>query len=138
MRAGAGKAEIIAKGELATAATAPFNPALGLVVSVVDSLSLDQTFHFTAADCEELRSGRVTCKTADGRSTARFDPLKAKPGRFRFSFRFKSLTLTEPFAPALVVRMTTDPAEAGTGVDRLGSLDTCRVTTKAMLCVAKK
>jgi hypothetical protein len=82
-------------------------------------------------------SGRVTCKTADGQSTAASIRWKAKPGRFRFSFRFKSLTLTAPFAPALVVRVTTDPAEAVTGIDRLGILDTCRVTTKAMLCVAK-
>ena len=84
-----------------------------------------------------FKSGRVTCKAPDGRSTARFEPLKAKPGRVRFSVRFQSLTLAEPFAPPLTVRLTTDPGQAVAGIDRVGSFDTCRVTPKSILCVAK-
>jgi len=133
-----GTGEIIAKGEVEVAPDAPFNPALGIDVQIADGLTLDQTFIFTAADCRTLKSGRITCQTPDGRSIARFQPLKAKPGRVRVAPQFKSLTLTEPFAPPLTVRITTDPGEALTGVDRVGSIDTCRVTTKAMLCVTKR
>ena len=138
VRAGANqKAEIQLKAELVVAPGTVFTPASGFEVQLVDALSLNATFGFSAADCSTLKSGRVTCKTPDGRRTARFDPLKAKPGRVRASFRFQSLTLTEPFGPPLVVRLTSDPATAGLGVDRVGSIDTCRVTAKAMLCVAK-
>ncbi len=133
-----GAGEIIAKGELVVGPDAPFDPAQGLEVQIMDTVMLDETFDFVAADCRMLKSGRVTCASADGRSTARFDPLKAKPGHVRFSLRFKSLTLTEPFAPALLVRITTDPGHAVTGIDRVGTLDTCRVTAKALLCVAKQ
>lgn len=131
------KGEILVKGEVTVAPLSGFQPALGFEVQIVDALALDRTFAFTAADCSSLQSGRITCKSADGRWTARFDPLRAKPGQVRFALRFQSLTLTEPFAPALLVRLTSDPATAVLGVDRIGSIDTCRVTTKAMLCVTK-
>lgn len=134
----AGKGEILAKGELTVAPDAPFDPVLGVEVQVVDTLSLDRTIAFAPGDCAALRSGRVICKTPDGRSTARFTPLKAKPGQVRFDLRFQGETLTEPFAPALLLRITTDPANAPLGIDRVGSLDTCRVTTKSLLCVAAR
>lgn len=137
VRAGkSGKGEILAKGELTVAPDAPFDPLLGVEIQVVDTLSLDRTIVFAPGDCTTLRSGRVNCKTADGRSTARFAPLKAKPGQVRFDLRFQGQTLTEPFAPALLLRITTEPASAPLGIDRVGSIDTCRVTTKSLLCVA--
>ncbi len=138
VRAGANqKGEIQVKGEiLVTPGT--FTPALGFEMQVADSLMLDQTFVFTAADCTTFKNGRVSCKSSDGRRTARFDPLRAKPGRVRVSIRLQSLTLTEPFAPAFVARITSDPPVAVLGIDRIGSIDTCRVTAKAMLCVAKR
>jgi hypothetical protein len=139
VRAGANqKAEIQVKAEVAVAPGTSFVPAAGFEVQVVDALTLDVTVAFSAADCTTLKSGVVTCKTPDGRKTARFQPLKAKPGRVRVALRFQSLTLTEPFAPALVVRLTSDPGVAVLGVDRVGSIDTCRVTAKGMLCVAKR
>jgi len=131
------KGEILAKGEIALAPDAPFDPLLGVEVQVVDTLALDRQFTFAPAQCSALRSGRIICKAEDGQATARFDPLRAKPGRMRFDLRFERLTLTEPFAPALLVRITTDPASAPVGVDRVGSLASCRVTIKALLCVAK-
>lgn len=133
----AGKDEILAKGELTVAPEAPFDPLLGSEIQVMDTLALDRSFVFAPADCYALRSGRSVCKSADGRATARFDPLKARPGQVRFNVRFKGLTLTEPFAPALLLRITTDPPSAPLGVDRVGSLSSCRVTKKALLCVAK-
>lgn len=133
----AGKGEIIAKGEMLLAPDTTFDPSQGLEVGVLDTLALDETFVFVAGDCQSLRSGRITCKSLDGTWTARFDPLRAKPGRLRFALRFRLLTLTEPFAPALLVRITTDPGDAVLGIDRVGSLSSCRVTTKALLCVAK-
>ncbi len=132
-----GKGEIIVKGEIAVAPGDLFDPATGVEIQVVDSLTLDRTFAFVAGDCRTLKSGRITCKSPDGAWTARFDPLKAKPGRVRFDLRFKGLSITEPFAPPLLVRLTTDPAAAGTGTDRVGTIDDCRVTTKAMLCVVR-
>lgn len=138
VRAGkAGKGEILAKGELTVGPDLPFDPLLGVEIQVLDTLSLDRTVVFAAGDCHALRSGRVTCKTADGHATARFDPLKAKPGLVRFDLRLQGQTLTEPFAPALLIRITSDPPNAPLGIDRVGSVDTCRVTTKALLCVAK-
>jgi hypothetical protein len=131
------KGEIIAKGEIVLEPGAAFDPTLGVEVQVVDTLALDRSFVFAPGACHALKSGRITCKTPDGRWTARFDPLKAKPGHVRFALRFQGLTLTEPFAPALLVRITTDPGDAVLGIDRVGSLSTCRVTTKALLCVAK-
>ena len=106
-------------------------------IQVVDALTLDRTFTFLASDCRTLRSGRTICKTPDGAWTARFDPLKAKPGRFRFDLRFKKLSITEPFGPPLLVRITTDPPSAASGIDRVGTIDACRVTPKAMLCVVR-
>ncbi len=132
-----GTGDILAKGELETGADAPFDPALGLEVEILDTLTLDRTMTFAATDCRTLKSGRVTCRTSDGRAAARFEPLRAKPGRVRFDLKFRALALTEPFAPALLVRLTTDPASAVAGIDRVGSLDTCRVTTRALLCLAK-
>jgi len=137
VRGGAGKGEIIAKGEVVVEPGTFFQPALGVEIQVADGLTLDRTFAFLASDCRTLKSGRVTCKTPDGAWTARFDPLKAKPGRVRFDLRFKSLTVTEPFGPPLLVRITTDPPSAGAGVDRVGTIDDCRVTSKAMLCVVR-
>lgn len=132
------RGEILIKGEVAVAPDTSFAPALGLEVQAIDALGLDRTFAFVAADCRTLKSGRTTCKTLDGRWTGRFEPLKAKPGRIRFALRFKALTLTEPFAAPLVVRLTTDPASAGIGIDRVGLIDACRVTAKAMLCVVRR
>lgn len=132
-----GKGEIIVKGELAVATGDFFDPAAGVEIQVMDSLTLDRTFAFVAGDCRTLKSGRITCKSPDGAWTARFDPLKAKPGRVRFDLRFKGISITEPFAPPLLVRMTTDPPAAGAGTDRVGTIDDCRVTTKAMLCVVR-
>ncbi len=137
VRGGDGKGEIIVKGEVIVEPGTFFQPALGAEVQIVDGLALDRTFAFLASDCRTLKSGRVTCKTPDGAWTARFDPLKAKPGRVRFDLRFKNLTVTEPFGPPLLVRITTDPASAGVGIDRVGTIDACRVTTKAMLCVVR-
>jgi hypothetical protein len=115
-----GKGEILAKGDLAVAADAPFDPLLGVEIAVTDTLALDRVFVFAPAEC------------------ARFTPVKAKPGLVRFDLRFQKLTLTEPFAPALLVRITTDPPSAPLGVDRVGTLSSCRVTTKALICVAAK
>lgn len=138
VRSGKGaKGEILVKGELALPTLPTFHPELGLEVQVVDTLTLDQTFVFVAADCISLKSGRITCKAADGHRTARFDPLAAKPGRLRFALRFQGLAITEPFAPAFLVRLTSGPATDVLGIDRVGSLDTCRVTAKALLCVAQ-
>jgi hypothetical protein len=117
---------------------APFDPLLGVDIQVIDTLALDRGFSFAPADCSALRSGRTVCKAADGQAVARFDPLKAKPGRIRFDLRFRNLTVTEPFAPALLVRITTDPATPGPGVDRVGSLSSCRVTKKSLLCIAER
>ncbi|MEO6028779.1 MAG: hypothetical protein ABIR79_18090 [Candidatus Binatia bacterium] len=137
VRAGANqKGEIQVKGEIPVT-PGTFTPALGFEVQVVDSLMLDQTIVFTAADCTSFKNGRVSCKSPDGRRTARFNPLRAKPGQVRVAIRIQSLTLTEPFAPPLVTRITSDPAVAGLGIDRIGSIDTCRVTAKAMICVLK-
>ena len=133
-----GKGEIIVKGEVAVSEGAFFAPASGTEIQVIDSLTLDRTFTFVAGDCRSLKSGRITCKTPDGEWTARFDPLKAKPGRVRFDLRFKGLTITEPFGPPLLLRLTTDPPAAGTGIDRVGAIDECRVTTKALLCVVRR
>jgi hypothetical protein len=133
-----GKGEIIAKGEIVLAPGTVLDPTLGVEVQVVDTVMLDRTFVFTPADCSTLRSGRTTCKTADGKWTARFEPLKAKPGHVRFSLRFQNLTITEPFAPALLLRITTDPGDGVVGIDRVGSLDACRVTPKSLICVAPR
>ncbi len=130
--------EILAKGEVELGPEAPFDPLLGLDIQLVDTLHLDRRFTFAATECSALRSGRIVCKAPGGRATARFQPLRAKPGRIRFDLRFQGLTLTEPFAPALLVRITTDPASAPAGVDRVGSLSSCRVTAKALLCVAPR
>jgi hypothetical protein len=132
-----GKGEIIVKGEVVLDEGESFDPAAGIEIQVIDSLTLDRTFAFVAGDCRTLKSGRITCKTPDGAWTARFDPLKAKPGHVRFDLRFKGLTVTEPFGPPLLVRLTTDPPVAGAGIDRVGTIDDCRVTTKAMLCVVR-
>ena len=131
------KGEIIAKGEVVVTPDAPFNPILGFQVEIRDTLLLEQSFSFTPAECTMLKNGRVVCKSADGRRTARFDPLKAKPGHVRVSVRIQGLDLSGPFAPGLLVRLTSDPATPGIGIDRVGLIDTCRVTTKAILCVAK-
>jgi hypothetical protein len=137
VRSGANqKGEILVRGEIPVASTTTFQPALGFEVQILDTLTLDETFQFTAAECRTFQSGRVTCKSPDARRTANFYPLKAKPGQVRFALRFQSLSLTEPFAPALLVRLTT-PAAAVLGIDRIGIIETCRVTTKALLCVAK-
>jgi len=132
-----GKGEVIVKGEVVLDEGESFDPASGVEVQVVDSLTLDRTFAFVAGDCRTLKSGRITCKTPDGAWTARFDPLKAKPGHVRFDLRFKGLTVTEPFGPPLLLRLTTSPPAAGTGIDRVGTIEDCRVTTKAMLCVVR-
>ena len=102
-----------------------------------DDDALDASFVFTAGDCRTLQSGRIICKSPDRTWTGRFNLLHAKPGRLRFNLRFRSLMLTEPFAPALLVRITTDPGSAVLGIDHVGSLAACRVTAKALLCVAK-
>jgi hypothetical protein len=132
------KGEILIKGELVLAPSESFDPRFGFEVHVTDALALDETFPFTGGECQTLKSGRVTCKTIDAHMSAQFEPLKAKPGRVRVSLRFTNLGITEPFAPPLVLRITDDPAVAGVGIDRVGSIDTCRVTKKAMLCVAKQ
>jgi hypothetical protein len=133
-----GKGEIIIKGEIVLAPGTTIDTALGVEVQVVDTVMLDRTFVFTPADCYTLRSGRMVCKTPDGDWTARFDPLKAKPGHVRVSLRFQHLTITEPFAPALLVRITTDPGDGVVGIDRVGSLDSCRVTPKSLICVSPR
>jgi hypothetical protein len=130
------KGEILVRGEIPVAASTTFQPALGFEVQILDTLTLDETFQFTAADCKTLRSERVSCKGPDAHRTASFYPLTAKPGRVRFALRFQALSLTQPFAPPLLVRLTT-PAPAVLGIDRIGILETCRVTTRALLCVAQ-
>ncbi len=129
------KGEILVKGEATVTPGAPLNVALGFVVQIMDTLTLDRLFAFEPAECNQLRSGRVVCKADGGRQTARFEPLKAKPGVVRISLRFKGLDLTAPFAPGLLVRLASDPALLVTGIDRVGTIDTCRVTAKAILCV---
>src|SRR6185369_13593204 len=132
------KGEILVKGDLVIGPADDFDPRFGFEVEVKDGLALDQVFTFTGAECQALRSGRVTCKTIDGDVIAMFQPLKAKPDRVRFSLRFKNLAITEPFAPPITVRITDDPAVPTVGIDRVGTIDTCRVTKKAILCVAKQ
>jgi hypothetical protein len=132
-----GKGEIQVKGETEVATGETFAPELGFEVEVEDGLTLDVTFTFGPSDCTKLKSGRITCKAAGGDWTARFEPLKAKPGRVRIALRFKGLTITEPFGPPLTARLTSDPPTFETGIDRQGTIDDCRVTPKAMLCVAK-
>jgi hypothetical protein len=132
------KGEILVKGDIVLGPNDSFDPLFGFQIEVKDGLALDEVFTFTGGECQALRSGRVTCKTVDGHVTAMFQPLKAKPDRVRFSFRFTNLAISEPFGPPLVVRITDDPAVATVGVDRVGSIDTCRVTKKAILCVAKQ
>jgi hypothetical protein len=131
------KGEIQVRAEVDVGPGRPFDASLGVRVEILDAIALHQVFEFTAADCRAFRSGRILCKSPSGRHTARFQPLKAKPGRIRAVLRFESLDLVGPFGDEIVVRLTTDPPSTADGIDRIGTISRCRITKDAVLCVAK-
>jgi hypothetical protein len=111
-----------------------FDPSQGVAVEVIDGLTLDYLFTWAGADCQTLKSGRVTCKTGDRRFQGRFKPLKGGGGRLRFSITFKQIDLAGPFAPPLMVVITDGPAVPTIGIDRVGVIGDCRITKNGMVC----
>jgi hypothetical protein len=130
--------EIIVKGDiLSTNPGDTFDGTGGVLVRVADGPTLDQSIAFGSADCTVLASGRVKCRSTDKRLHASFRPLSAASGRVRFSVRFEDLALVGPFSAPLAVTITSEPPAAVGGIDRVGTIDDCRVTANAILCASR-
>lgn len=130
--------EIIVRGDLVSAGPPDaFDASTGILVRVADGPSLDESVAFGSADCETRATGRITCRSADRRLRGSFYPLTASPNRMRFLLRFDRLELAGPFSAPLQVAITHAPPTAVLGIDRVGTIDDCRVTTNGIVCVAR-
>jgi hypothetical protein len=126
---------ILVRGELIVASPEePLDPAGGVSLRIADGLSLDVEHAWSSFECTSLRSGRVTCRNADRTEQVKFEPLSAKTSRMRFAVTLKRLGIEGPFAPDVIVRLTHDPPIPVIGIDRLGTIASCRVTRNALVC----
>ncbi len=133
---GAPNGHIIVRGDILSGGPGDaFDISGGILVRIADGPNLDETFVFASADCKTFANGRISCRSADRRLNASFRPLSATPGHLRFSLRFDHLALTGPFSSLITAALTHDPATATEGIDRVGTIDDCRVTTNALHCV---
>jgi hypothetical protein len=129
---------IIVKGDIQLVSTADtFDATKGIAVHVGDGANLDESFAWPAAECHGFaRSGIVRCKSANGELRGTFLANKS-PQVFRFAMRFQPLNLPgpeRPFQPDVTVRISDDPPTPVVGIDRVGEITACRVTTNAVVC----
>jgi hypothetical protein len=127
--------QILVRGTaLFTSVGDPLDPSRGFAIQVVDGLNLDTSFTFAADECRALAGGAVSCRSADRTRRVRFLPRGFPLVGYRFALNFRKLDIHGPFAPPLTTSFTTDPAVSILGIDRVGTLDRCRITTNGMIC----
>jgi hypothetical protein len=107
----------------------------GIAVQITDGLGLDARFLWAAGACQERASGSISCRSPDGLWTGTFDPRVA-PGRYGFALSFHQIASQAPFQPPVTVRITDHPPLAVVGIDRVGTVDSCSVTSNSIRCTA--
>lgn len=113
-----------------------FDPSSGLAMEVVDELGVRESIAFTADQCRTLRSGRVTCRSADGAFKQLVQPLSARDGHIRFRLRLRQRGSTGAIGDALTLRLAHGPGQVKLGLDRVGTLGRCQATDLGMSCRA--
>jgi hypothetical protein len=112
-----------------------FDASQGIEVEVQDGLNLDAVFTWTPDECTQANSGYINCKSPDATVLAVFTPRDANS--YTFTLRFQHLEgLSGAFAPPMTVHIASNPGVLITGIDRVGSISTCEVTSRAMQCIA--
>ena len=124
-----------AKGDFFTAPPADImSAAAGLSVRLRDFLETDVTYTWSSGECRTSNSGRITCISTDRSGKLIVAPIPATPEVFRFSLRVKRAGLPEMRAFAPPVELTLTNGEPVVGIDRLGTIEDCRVNNKGLTC----
>lgn len=129
---------LMVSGDIMPASAADaFDLTAGLAVEIGDGLGVRDAFTWTPDQCRTLRSGRMTCKSADGSFKQVAMPLSAQPGVTRFRLRLRLRDFPGPTDSNVFVRVATSPGAVVAGVDRVGALEGCRTTGRGTLCRAR-
>jgi len=105
-----------------------FNGAAGFQIRIQDSIGLDITRGFSAAECVGAGT-KVKCQSADRSRKASIKAL-ATPQVIQFSYVFKRLGLSGPFNGPVTVTVT----QNGTAIDRVGSATDCLIKLLGLAC----
>ena len=105
-----------------------FNGAAGFQIRIQDSIGLDITRGFSAAECVGAGT-KVKCQSADRSRKASIKVL-ATPQVIQFSYVFKRLGLSGPFNGPVTVTVT----QNGTAIDRVGSATDCLIKLLGLAC----
>lgn len=129
---------LMVSGDIMPASAADaFDLTAGLAVEIGDALGVRDAITWAPDECRTLRSGRVTCRSADGSFKQVAMPLSARPGVIRFRLRLRQRDFPGPIGPDVFVRVTSSPGAAVAGIDRVGALAGCRSTATGTLCGAR-
>jgi hypothetical protein len=127
------------RGRLATRSAADaFTHAEGLAVRIRDFGFLDEIVEWLPAECATLANGRLRCrKSAGPRVEAVLRPIVgAPPGRTTYAVRVRmdGLSLQGPLDEGVVVVLADRPGELVRGIDRFGTVASCRARVDGEIC----
>jgi parallel beta-helix repeat protein len=120
-----------AKGDFLTGVYGPddtFNASSGIGVQIVDNLGNSQTFAWPLAQCI-TNGSKITCRSADNTSQAKFRTLGTFSNQWRFVIKLKRRGITGPFELPVRVTISHD-----TGIDRTDDINTCIATAFGIKC----
>jgi hypothetical protein len=121
---------IVVRGTFPAAPPDAFGATAGVTVRVTDATGVDVSVEWGASECGTFRHGRIVCRSAsDPASQAKFLPLMAHPGIYKYKLRLAHLDTAGPVTAPLTVTVTHDGA-----VDRVGAAGLCREVPAGQTC----
>ena len=130
---------VVVKADFVAAAPDPFGAASEVTVQV-NTAGLPTNFSmfhtWSSAECP-IRTGRVTCASADNRFKAKFKAFKAAPEQWRavVKFRKQAIDPMQIFQGPANVRLSYGPTPPAVGsIDHVGAVSDCRASTSGLLC----
>jgi hypothetical protein len=109
--------------------------AEGIAFRITDGGLLNLNFTWTAEQCT-LANGILTCFTPVGVLTVDNRPISALPRRLPFVVNVIAQAIQGPIVPSLSVRIINSPPVPTLGVDRVGTIDDCKVDRRGVSCDA--
>jgi hypothetical protein len=108
----------------------------GISFRITDGAGLNVTYQWIAAQCS-VANGTLMCVTPVAIFTVENRPLASSPNKIPFTVTLAGQDIRGPIAPSLTVRIVNSPPVPTLGVDRVGSINSCKVDSQGVSCVAQ-